>query len=270
VSLELGAIERLAVALGLMDAAGDLVGDWFSRPAHYLSSILADDEQREALLEFVDDVLGGAENTTDAAGRRWVPVADVEAGKFVAAVVVEELEDEVHIGVGVRTSVTTQSGVGVAAEAMVPLFATLREGGSGPVDPVLLGGDDADIAIDLRLDLPDGEAGGGVGLDDASLGARIPTDGTDSAFRFALHGLRLPGATVARDIDVDADTVDELDDAVLDLLLGLVRAAAADPGVAGPFSGLAGMLGLADDDVPDFPIADLRERGARALADWFA
>lgn len=38
-SLELGDLEGLAVALGLMDSDGELVGDWFTRPGHYLSSV---------------------------------------------------------------------------------------------------------------------------------------------------------------------------------------------------------------------------------------
>ena len=270
-SVDLGGIDRLAVAIGLIDGDGDLVADWFSRPGHHLSRMLADDEQRAALLEFVDDVLGGTTATTDAAGRRWVPVADVEAGTFTVAAVIEALDDRVHVGAGVRLSHTAASGVGVELEAFVPLFATGRGDPPAVVEPMLLGTPGADLELDLALDLPDGEVAGGVGLDRAALGASIPTaPGAEPAFRLALEGLALPGATAPRDIVVDAAGLDELDDAVLDLLLGLVRAAAADPGVSGPFAGFAAMLGLGEDDVPDFPIADLRQRGAVALSDWLA
>ena len=258
-TVDLGAIDRLAVAIGLIDDDGDLVADWFSRPGDHLSSVLADDGQRAAMLEFVDEVLGGATATTDAAGRRWVPVADVEDGEFTVAVVIEELADRIHVGAGVRLGHTSQSGVGVSAEVVVPLFATGRGDPPAAVDPVLLGTTGADVELDLTVDLPGGEVAGGVGLGSASLGASVPTAaGGEPSFRLVLEGLTLPGATAPRDIVVDAAALDELDDALLDLVLGLVRAAAADPAVAGAFTGLATMLGLGEDDVPDFPIEDLR------------
>ncbi|MGZ6652359.1 MAG: hypothetical protein ACXVHB_33680, partial [Solirubrobacteraceae bacterium] len=81
-SVDLGGIDRLATAIGLVDGDGALVGDWFSRPGNYLSSVLADDAQRTALLEFVDEILGDSAQTTDEAGRAWVPIADVEDGEF--------------------------------------------------------------------------------------------------------------------------------------------------------------------------------------------
>lgn len=139
-TVDLGDLAGIATALGLVDAEGGLVGDWFSRPGHYLSSVLADDAQRAALLEIADEFLGGPDGTTDDAGRRWIPVADVPDAGFTAAAVVAELADRVHLGAGIRVSRTTQSGVGLDLQAFVPLFASARAGtGSAAVDPVLLG-----------------------------------------------------------------------------------------------------------------------------------
>ncbi|MGZ6671177.1 MAG: DUF6603 domain-containing protein [Solirubrobacteraceae bacterium] len=269
-SVDLGGIDRLATAIGLVDGDGALVGDWFSRPGNYLSSVLADDAQRTALLEFVDEILDDSAQTTDEARRAWVPIADVEDGEFTVAVVIEELASEIQVGIGIRLDRTSQSGVGVEAEAFVPLFASARGDNPAPANPLLLGTAGASIEIDVALTLPDGDVAGGVALARATLGASIPTAGAEPAFRLALEGLTLPGATAPQDIVVDAAGLDELDDAVLDLLLGLARAVAADPAVAGPFAGVAAMLGLGEDAVPDFPIADLRARGPQALADWLA
>ena len=47
-SVDLVGIDRLAAAIGLVDGDGALVGDWFSRPGDYLSSVLADDAQRHS------------------------------------------------------------------------------------------------------------------------------------------------------------------------------------------------------------------------------
>src|SRR5690606_29754458 len=75
-----------------------------------------------------------------------------------------------------------------------------------------------------------------------------------------------------RDLSISVSDIDELDDAALDLVLGIVRAqvdAASDPALA-PLSGLAGMLGLrGGTSVPPLPVAELVERGPAAIADWF-
>ena len=62
----LDAFAELAVALGMVDGTGRVNTDWFADPvgggggaaAHGLRSVMATDEQRDALLAFVDDVLG--------------------------------------------------------------------------------------------------------------------------------------------------------------------------------------------------------------------
>src|SRR5262249_43480785 len=74
----------------------------------------------------------------------------------------------------------------------------------------------------------------------------------------------------ARDIVVDAASAADLDHALLELVFGLIAAQVAAMPASSPLRGLAGMLGLADDAVPDFPVADLFARGPIALADWFA
>src|SRR5262249_9718085 len=67
-SVDLGDLAGLATALGLVDD-GDLVPDWFARPGDYLSSMLREPGQREALVAFVDEMLGGDEAGADDQGR---------------------------------------------------------------------------------------------------------------------------------------------------------------------------------------------------------
>src|SRR5690606_40261072 len=56
---DLGELSSLATALGLAESNGSFRDDWLSRPGHYLGRALADETQRDALIAFIDDVLGG-------------------------------------------------------------------------------------------------------------------------------------------------------------------------------------------------------------------
>src|SRR5437016_2649445 len=46
----LGDIQGLATALGLLDGSGDVRTDWLTQPGRYLSTVLADQGQRSALI----------------------------------------------------------------------------------------------------------------------------------------------------------------------------------------------------------------------------
>ncbi|MFZ0157657.1 MAG: hypothetical protein WAL50_01395, partial [Kineosporiaceae bacterium] len=266
-SLDLGDLAGLATALGLVDD-GDLVPDWFARPGDFLSRILRDQQQREALVEFVDEMLGGDESSTDSLGRQWLPLVSVDGGTFTAYAVLETAGGRVVIGAGARVGVTSASGVRCEVQALVPLFAQPLTGGEVSVVP---GTVDAFVDLALDLTLPAGTASSDVALDGAALAVRIPTwDDGRPGFALTLRGLRLPGAAAATDIAVRADALDELDDALVALVLGLVRAQAATLPATEPLRGLASLLGLAPDDVPDFPLDDLLDRGASALIDWLA
>ena len=73
-SADLGDIAGLATAVGLLDGAGSPTDGWFADPGRFLSSILSNPVQRQALVDTVDDLLGGSEASTDASGRTWLPL----------------------------------------------------------------------------------------------------------------------------------------------------------------------------------------------------
>ena len=121
-SLDLGDLESLAAALGLLGSGGSLSTDWFSRPGHYLTQMLRDQHQREALVAFVSDLLSEGQPSTDAQGRQWLPVAHSGNDAFTAYGVIGQTGSVVEIGVGVRVDVTTSGGVHCTAEVHAPLF----------------------------------------------------------------------------------------------------------------------------------------------------
>ena len=269
-SADLGDIAGLATAVGLLDGGGSPTEGWFADPGRFLSSILSNPVQRQALVDTVDDLLGGSEASTDASGRTWLPL--FEQDPVAVSVVLAEVGGgaSVHVGLGARVrSASGPARVGVDVDAYVPLFAA--SGTTSVEDPLLIGKPGADIEVRLALSLPTGTSTGGVELASAEVSATIPTGGGEPRIGLALRGLRMPGAAAARDVVVSADDIADLDDAVLELVLGLVQASADGLGPTDPGRGLAGLLGLVDGDgVPDFPVQDLLERGPIALAAWWS
>ena len=267
---DLGVLGNLAKALGLFDASGNPNGDWFAHPEASLKTMLADPAQRAALIAFVDEAMGGADRSTDA-GVIWLPIVAIEEPPLSIAVTIDESQaDGLHIGLGLRVTTTDPAS---ATTLAVPLFRAQKQGGPSVSQPLLLGSPGGririgtSITVDAAPAVPGQARLGGIGID-----VDLPTSPSDTkgpVFGLALTGLQLPGAPSPRDVRVSADGADELDDALLDLVLSLVKAQAdaltADPQLAA----LAGLLGLKSGDaVPDFPITELPTRGVIAIADW--
>jgi hypothetical protein len=280
---DLGVLGNLAEAIGLFDD-GAPNSDWFGRPDHYLAQMLSDDGQRTALVEFVDDVLGGEDRATAPGGTTWLPVVSlrppddplyldvcVTIGDQPAA---DGTPQPVRIGLGLAVRTTTPVVTRTTLE--IPLFQVDGNGVTVST-PFLLGQVGGRIRIGATV-VVDTEV-----IDEIGIDLDIPTNDADAdpGFGLTLTGLQLPGAPEPRDIRVSADGADELDDAVLDLVLSLVRSLVSGPpatplpgGPATPtahevLTAVAGMLGLVPGDaIPDFPIAGLVEQGPPALTAW--
>lgn len=269
-SSDLGVLGNLAKALGLFDAAGKPNQNWFAHPEDSLKNMLANEAQRAALIAFVDDALGGADRSSEA-GVIWLPIVAIEDPPLAVAITVDEGQsDGLHIGLGLRVTTTDPAS---ATTLAVPLFRAQKEGGPTVTQPLLLGSTGGrirvgtEITIDASPPVPGQPRLGGIGLE-----IDLPTSDTDAqgpVFGLALTGLQLPGAATPRDMRVSANGAGELDDALLDLVMSLVKAQ-ADTALADPaLVAVAGLLGLrSGDKVPDFPITALPTRGVLALADW--
>nr|MBA3774065.1 hypothetical protein [Ramlibacter sp.] len=267
---DLGVLGNLAKALGLFDSAGNPSGGWLADPEGSLKTMLFDPGQRAALIAFVDEAMDGADRTTEA-GVVWLPIVSIkESGLTIAVTIDEGKSDALHIGLGLRV---TTSGPASATTLAVPLFRAQKKGGPSVSQPLLLGSVGGrlrigtSITVDAAPAVPGQARLGGIGIE-----VDLPTSPADTkgaVFGLALSGLQLPGALTPRDVRVSANDADALDDALLDLVLSLVKAQAdalaADPKLAA----LAGLLGLRSGDaVPDFPAATLPTRGVIAIAEW--
>ena len=270
-STDLGVVGNLAKALGILRPSGDPNPDWFGSPETSLRTILEQDDQRNALIAFVDEAMGGADRTTDPTGVVWLPIVTLEDPDITFAITVDDAPpDGIHIGIGisVRTSEPRSN-----SSLSVPLFRAHKANGPAVTNALLLGSHGGrirlatSITIDDAAPVPGTARLGAIGLD---IDVPTTTDGTETpVFGLSLTGFQLPGATRPRDIRVAADGLDELDDAVLDLVLALVRAQANDAPADSPIAAIAGLLGLREgDDIPDFPITQLPTHGVHAIATW--
>src|SRR5689334_10048432 len=254
----------------MFDAEGKPNSDWFAHPEESLASMLANPDQRAALIAFVDEVMGGADRTTED-GVIWLPVVSLDDPPISVAVTIDERpSDGLHIGLGLRFTTTEPES---ATTLSVPLFRARKEGGDEVTAPFLLGSPGGRIRISTEITtdsappLPQQPRLGAIGLE-----VDVPTAGNDTrgpVFGLSLTGLQLPGTDAPRDVRVVADGAEQLDDALLDLVLSLIRAQADGAASGTPIAAVGGLLGLRSSDrVPDFPITALPERGVIALADW--
>ena len=284
VGQQFGGFEALLVAMGILKENGDANADWFSDPlgastpdAVGLKTILANDDQREALETFVDDVLGAPDRSTRG-GVTWVPLFQETTPNVTIYVTLKPVAGAVHIGVALEHSM--QQAVPTAATSVhVPLFRVPRGGdsltGSSAIGPLwlLLGRAEGKIEVSVDLTLrADAPTPGDASLGGLAVSLGIPTDGSANlALAMTLRDLQLPGATTPRTMVLDAATPEEIGGEVLELLATLVRAQldALASAVPAQVAGVLGLLGLRDvPNLPPLPLADIPTRGLDALVEW--
>jgi hypothetical protein len=238
---DLGILGKLAEALGIFDG-GSPNTDWFANPDLYLKRILANAQQRAALLQFVDEALGGADNTTEQ-GVVWVPLVKVPDLPLTLAMTVDESRsDGLHVGVGLKVATGDPASVSTLS---IPLFCARKDGATSTGALVLLGSARGRIKVGTQVTVSGPVVPGQARLGAIGLSLDLPTGpGADATFGFSLTGLQLPGATTPRDISVQAGSVDDLDDALLELVLALVKAQADAAGAPAAVVALGGLLGL--------------------------
>jgi hypothetical protein len=265
---DLGVLGDLAGAVGLTDDSGSFREDWLSNPGAYLSSVLADQHQRESLLTFVDNVLGGSTQSKAPDGTTWLPVVERSAPDFHLFVVLDDQPaDYVGIGLGLRFS-SLDPAATIAAH--VPIFRAAKKGHT--VDsPLLIGTAGAIVTLTAELTTdPAAPVPGQAHLGGIRLEVAVPTGGGASpTLSLTFKQLQMPGATTARDLSASASSAEQLEGSILDLVLGLVRAQ-AEALPPGPLPALAGLLGLRDGlGIPALPFADFASEGVTSLATWF-
>lgn len=282
----LGSFGQLSRAIGLTTGSGTNSA-WFNDPMggpsnpHGLKHLLSDDDQRGALLDFVDEVLGPPDGRTTG-GTRWVPLFHESAPSVTISAVVTDPDDGGPVAVGIGLEHSTASATpGVTTRVHVPI-AEVPGSGTDTRPPagehprwLLLGRAGGRVTVEVEaVFTADAPVPGAPYLRGATAVLGIPTGPDDDVyFRLDLIDLQLPGATTPQTRSLVTDGIDELGADVLEFVLGLLRAQLDtldldDPGLR-VAAGLAGMVGLRTvTDLPALPLADLPTRGLTAVVEW--
>ncbi len=261
-----GDLADLLRALGLAETDGALNEDWLANPIDYLRTILSAEHQREAFLRVIEDLLE-EESEIDAEGHVWLPIVATDDGAATFYFVIDDAPvGEVHIGLGVRLKTTAPSS---ASSFLLPLFRTGKAGNTVS-DPVLIGHRGGKIMLASEITVDPAPPSGSAGLRAIGLAFTAPTAADDGppGVALTLGGLFLPGFAAPRDFALSISDIEQLDDAALDLILGIIQALAEGGGSA-QISALGELLGLSGG-VPSMPLDRLASEGPSALADWFA
>jgi large repetitive protein len=269
---DLGVLGDLATALGIVKNGGP-DPDWFKDPAARLGTMLSNDDQRQALVSFLDAVLDDGASEIDDQGRVRLPIVAHNDPDLTVAVVLEPKEATVVVSLGIelRTTATGGAQARPATESRldIALFQAARGTASTPDPVLLLGARGGRIRLSSTLHLDQAPpAPDEFHLGSIAVSVDVPTasDDDDPAIGLKLGALQFPGGT-PRDLDLSLSHLDELDDIALDLVLGLVRAQAAS--ATGSFQALASLLGLRPGTtIPPLPVEQLATTGVRAIATW--
>ena len=263
-TIDFAEVESLAKALGMLDGTGDFRPDWLTKPGDYISSVMADESQRNALIQFVDDVLDGPPATPDQDGLIWLQLA-THSGPDVSVFVVLDPTPAEYVGIGVGVKLNTASPQS-AVSAYVPVFRAAKAGHTVG-DALLIGKTDAAAFIHVDTSITIGST---PPLHGFGLSVRVPTAaGPAPQFIVTLQGLQLPGASQPSDLQLSVDNLSDLEHAALQLVLGLARVEADALG-AGPLASLMRLLGLGPAGaIPSLPLDQLLSQGATALTNWF-
>ena len=268
---DLGVLGDLSTALGIMQDGSPDAG-WFGDPSARLKTVLSDDGQRDALVSFLDSVLDDGAVDADDQGRTFVPIVTHTDPKLTVGIVLDPTATTVRVGLGVELETDAVSG-GQARPAThtrldVTVLQTARGDAPAPDPVLLLGHPGGRIRLQSSIELDAGTPApgefhlGGIGV---QVDVPTTTSGDDPpAIGLQLKSLQLPGGQ-ARDFDLSLDSADHLEDTVVELVLGLVRAQAATD--AGPLHAIASLLGLTDD-LPPLPVDQLLSVGVPALTAW--
>ncbi len=271
-------IVDLGLAIGLLQKTSssvDFDSDWFSDPGSRVSTALADDDRRAALVRFVDTVNGDSpvinaggvkllkifdaselglhrrpEPQRDAVDRR--PPGRLRGGRG-GGVVRHDCAD--HTDRPRRAAVPHWQEVGLDRAAG---GRTLRLG-CRLADP----GDDL-----VALSGPPDSSGFGLGGVDVS--AAVSVTGAAPTVEITLTDLLLPGATSPTTIHIGGPD-SSIEESLLSLVLGVVRAGAAALGNAGDEALAAlDLIGLGPSpQLTPIDVGDLAAHGVGALRDWF-
>ena len=275
-------IVDLGLAIGLLRSSNGSVAfddDWLSDPGPRVSTALADNDRRAAIVRFAAAALGDSGTHMDS-GVTHIQLFDAAAlgGAGAPNLVVELTLDEraaTFVEVGLAVTHQTAAPVTTRTSLAIPMYRTGKRSGAGPVAAVaehfaLAAG--SPLRLSSSITLGDGAPDpSGFGLAGIAIAVDVPVTGADPAISIGLQQLRLPGSTSAIDLDIGGPGA-TIEDALISVVMGAVKAGASTLGGVTGDAALAilDLVGLGPGTgLPKLDLQALASGGVAALRSWF-
>ena len=258
-------INSAAKAVGLFGPDGSLSPSWFENPLAALETILTDANQRQAVLDLLDQLFEPQTPAGVPANEKWHPLLGEQSQGNLYLTVANGAGP---VTIGIAGEVHSTSGTLPASlRAHLPIV-TVSDSGVTAVAGTSNGAFAMDVRLELNWSKATGEA---IALHAIrATGKLTPFDSPPASLAIVLEGLSLDGSA-PRDTVLDPA---HLDGTSLQLVIGLLReklrqiATTATGEAAALANHLMPLLGLADG-FPAFPFTTLTT-DASALKNWLS
>lgn len=260
----MSAVETAAKVIGISQGGDFPSTDWLHDPFTPLTTILTNDEQRQALLDLLDQLWPPQNPSGVGPNEKWHPILGPQSAGNLYLTVANGT-GPLKIGVAGERH-TSGAGPAVSLRARVPVVEI-----SGSTIRFTSGTSDGPLEVDFRVEL-NWNTGHAIGLKAIHATALLQPLATPAAnLKIVLEGLSLNGAPPA-DTELDAAN---LESKAVQLILGLLQEELKQLASGGPSGGLAvlaadlmPLLGL-EPGIPALPIPDLLTNPS-AFRDWIA
>ena len=189
-----GELRSLGIALGLLDAAGELRPEWFGDPIAHVKRILVDPEQRSALLDAIEALLPPDDDGSDGDEETRHPLLEDDGpAQLFLTVARSDAGDAV---LGIAGSVHVDAPEGQTAPAVdLALRAGLVHASDGGLTSVV-GTPSAPLRVDVDVLLDPTGAIGFEGVRASASLAPLAAGGPSADVAIAVRGLRSSGRVI--------------------------------------------------------------------------
>jgi hypothetical protein len=255
-----GDIAQLATALGLLDANGQVDTSFFTDPTAQIAGVLRDTDRLQALLGFLDQVLGGTAPAIADASTTWTPLFRLSDS---LALYLTTSSSSIGSVVGLGTRAATSSSPGAEAKLLVPLLLVPPNEGA----IVLLPGSSAAEAVatlTVEADL------GSALLDSVGLSLYIPLGtGQTADIGVTVSGLQLPGAASPIDLSfAGLSGTGSVDAELAQVITGLIQSELAQQTLPADVAAMLGVFGLDAGAPIPLSLASVATQGLAAIQSW--
>lgn len=247
-------LHDLAVALGILDAGGDIRTAFFANPMGEAAGMLHDRARRAALGELLDSLLPADPAAPADAGETWSSLTDLSAAARLYLTRRLTADGGMVLGLAVRVATTVGGDPPAVGLTVAVGLVEAQDSGLRSV----VGTSDGPVRARLDVTFDAEEAG----FDALALEAALTPGESEQpiTLRVTVHGLRVEGQVlppvVVDPTHLGRDVIPVLETFLGDRLSGLAGGPDVPPAIAALAGNVLPLLGLAGD-VPRLPVEQI-------------